>query len=132
MAEHLSERKRAIVVYDSQAALRALKEPGVKRVSETLGKVLSLGRGLGEKAGLFKCRPTGVWSITNARMSRLMSIRLVRSVCIIVLEAVVVDVKLWSLSMSDVSIGEGVKWELEKVWEKKGSVFGQTLVWPFS
>ena len=44
-----SEWERAVVVCDSQAALRAMKNAGVCRVEECLGRVVGLGRALGDK-----------------------------------------------------------------------------------
>jgi ribonuclease HI len=48
LREHVGDWDRAAVVSDSQAALRALKNVGVERMSADLGKVVGVGRELGD------------------------------------------------------------------------------------
>jgi ribonuclease HI len=131
LLEHESEWERAIVVSDSQAALRALRGATVGRVSVSLGRVVGLGRQLGDrgKCLLFVWVPGhrglvgNEWADEAAGAAATMSqdgvvcmFDSIRSLCRRR------EVVVFEHERSGDVYGEGTQWDLEKNWEREEAV----------
>ena len=132
LREHVDEWGSAMVVSDSQAGLRALKGAGYKRLGEGLAKVARIGRELGDRGKQLTFAwvpghcgvPGNEWADREANAACTLEQGGVECM----FEAVKC---LWKRRevLGEMShercrrvYGEGMRWELEKGWNRKQSV----------